>query len=377
MNNNYFYKNLNAFKHLKDITEQKHYEVLPENWFAIVTDVENSTIAIENGKYKDVNMVGALTIISILNIDADIEIPFVFGGDGAFLLVPPSFVDDSKQALLAIQKIAKDAYSLHLRVGIIPVNDIYIDKKIIYITKFQVSKDYFQAIIKGGGLEYCDILLKQDDSYKIQDKIDKTFKVDIKGLECRWEPVSSPKDQVISLLIKANDEIYYKDILQKLDEILGNREERHPIVKNNIKLSYKEKNLNIEVSIFSQNFFIKKILLYKLRFINLIGDFLMKYKIQKWKEYKDRIIATSDTEKFDDMLRMVVSSNYKEVEILEQYLEKEYKNGKLFYGLHKTNSSLMTCLIFTRHGKHIHFVDTQNGGYAMAAKMLKKQLREK
>ncbi len=374
MNTNNFYSQLKEFDDLKDISKNDQYKALPDDWYVIVSDVKGSTKAIENGQYKDVNMIGALTIISILNIDRKIDIPFIFGGDGAFLLIPPSLFDRSRQALLAIQKISMDAYDLHLRIGIVPIKDIYGDQKEILITKFKVSKDYSQAIIKGGGLEYCDFLLKNSDKYEIKDKIDDNFEVDIEGLECRWEAIPSPKDETLSILIKANDDTSYENILENLEDILGDTYTRHPIVKDNLSLSYDDKSLNTEASIYAQNAFIKMLILFKIKMINSIGDFLMKFKINEWANYKDRIVSTTDTEKFDDMLRMIVTTNYTQTKELEEYLEKEYKDQNLFYGIHKADSSLMTCLIFERHGKHIHFVDASNGGYAMAAKMLKKQL---
>ena len=101
----------------------------------------------------------------------------------------------------------------------------------------------------------------------------------------------------------------------------------------------------------------------------------MKYSIGNWGEYKNIILRTTDTEKFDDMLRMVISTNTNQSLELEKYLEKEYQSKNLVYGIHKSNSALMTCLIFQRHGKHIHFVDSSNGGYALAAKELKNRIK--
>ena len=107
---------------------------------------------------------------------------------------------------------------------------------------------------------------------------------------------------------------------------------------------------------------------------NFLGLILMKFSIGNWGTYKNRIIRTSDTEKFDDMLRMVISIDKKESQELEDFLELEYKNKNIVYGIHKSDSALMTCLIFQRHGKHIHFVDSSKGGYALAAKELKNRL---
>lgn len=373
MNTTNFYANLKEIENFKDISKDSLYQKMSKDWYIVATDVAGSTKAIEEGKYKEVNMVGALTIISILNIDKKIELPFIFGGDGAFVLIPPSLLESSKQALLAIQKISLDAYSLNLRIGIIPIEDIYKYQKEILITKLKISKDYSQAMIKGGGLEFSDTLLKGSDKYKITDKIDENFKVDIEGLECRWEAIKSPKDETLSILIKAKDESYYENILEQLDIILGNRQKRHPITKDNTKLSFNDKILAKEASLSTQNNILKKLLIYKLKLLNYLGKFLMDFSIGEWGGYKDRILSTTDTEKFDDMLRMVVSTDYEQTNELKEYLQKEYKNKNILYGIHKADSSLMTCLIFERHGRHIHFVDASNGGYAIAAKDLKKR----
>ena len=366
MDTTHFYKNLQAIDDFKDIAKHSSYTSIPKDWYIVASDIKDSTNAIKNGKYKDVNMVGALTIISILNINKQIDLPFVFGGDGSFLLIPPSLLNDTKQALLATKKLAKLSYSLDLRIAIISVKEIYKYHKEILITKFKISHNYSQAMIKGGGLELCDTLLKSSEKYHIKEKIDPKFHVDISGLECRWEDIPSPKDDTISLLIRANEESYYETILNDLENILGTKQNRNPISQNNTILSFKNKVLNKEASLSTQNKFLKSLLMFKFKCSNLVGKFLMDYNIGKWAQYKNRVVSTTDTEKFDDILRMVVSTTSEETKALETYLEKEYKAKRLSYGIHKSDASLMTCLIFERHGKHIHFVDSSNGGYATA-----------
>lgn len=370
-----FYLNLKQIDDLYSLSNNEFYESAPKDWFVVVSDVIGSTKAIEAGKYKEVNMVGALSIISILNIKKSLDIPFVFGGDGSFLLIPKSIYNQTAQALLAVKKIAKESYSLNLRVGIISIEEIIKRHKQILITKYKVSKDYTQALIKGGGLELCDELLKSSDEYLIKEKVDDTFKLDISGLECRWKAIKTPKEENLSIIIKAFDESHYEKILRDLDEILGNNTLRHPIIDENLKLSFKSKELNVEASIYSKSYIIKHLISLKFKLINALGAYLIKNKVSLWGNYKDKIIKTADTEKFDDMLRMVVATSFEQTKKLETYLEDESKNKNLEYGLHKSDSSLMTCLIFQRHGKHIHFVDGSNGGYASAAKNLKNSLK--
>ena len=370
--NSGFYSNLPLIEDLKEITNNSMFYKVPEDWFLIVSDIKESTKNIEKGRYKDINIIGALTIISILNINKEIEIPFIFGGDGAFLLIPKMLLKEATQALICVKELSKENYDLDLRVGVIALSEIYKESKVLYIAKYLVSKDYHQAVIKGGALEFADNLLKSSDKYWIKDKKDENFILDTSGLECRWEAIKSHKNETLSILIKAIDESYYEELFENLEKILGKN--RHPIFENNLILSFDNKNLDSEASLYSKSKLKKFFIKFKLKFINFIGLFLMAFKIGEWGNYKKRILSTSDSEKFDDMLRMVVSSSYSQTKALEEYLEKEYKNKKLIYGIHKSKETLMTCLIFQRHGKHVHFIDGANGGYASASKAFKKRV---
>jgi hypothetical protein len=51
-------------------------------------------------------MVGAASITAVLNICGDIEVPFVFGGDGGTVVVPGSLRDAACDALIGLQAIS-------------------------------------------------------------------------------------------------------------------------------------------------------------------------------------------------------------------------------------------------------------------------------
>jgi hypothetical protein len=65
MNSN-FYKDLKSINDYSKIMINNNYKKIPSDWFVLVSDIKNSTTAIENGKYKDVNFIAALCIIGIL-----------------------------------------------------------------------------------------------------------------------------------------------------------------------------------------------------------------------------------------------------------------------------------------------------------------------
>lgn len=76
------------------------------------------------------------------------------------------------------------------------------------------------------------------------------------------------------------------------------------------------------------------------------------------------------------MLRMVIDINHKQSAAIEKLLKEKYEAGLVFYGLHRSDNSLMTCFVDdVSEGQHIHFVDGSSGGYALAAKQLKAQIK--
>ncbi|WP_419764683.1 MAG: DUF3095 domain-containing protein [Arcobacter sp.] len=383
MNTTLFYKELTEIKDFSQIMNDDNYSKIPEDWYVLVSDIKGSTKAIEEGMYKKVNFVAALAIIGVLNIDKNSDFPYIFGGDGASLIVPPHLLDKSKIVLLETAKKAKDVFELNLRVGVVSVKEIEKRGSFIEITKFRATKDYTQAIVRGNGLELAEHLLKEEYStFKIDENFTYNYLPDFDGLECRWEDIKSPKEETIALLIKSTNleksNIIYQNVLNKIHEIAGSQSQRNPIKEiNQLNISFNPKVLNTEASISSLNIFSKFFTILRLMIENLLGSFLMKFSIGQWGDYKNRIMRTTDTEKFDDMLRMVISTDKIQTKELEDYLEKEYQEDYLVYGIHKSDSALMTCLIFERHGKHIHFVDSSNGGYALAAKALKARLKSK
>lgn len=381
MSSNNFYRNLKEITDFSTIMEDSNYSLIPNDWYVLVSDIKDSTKSIEQGMYKQVNFIAALTIIGILNINKDEDFPYIFGGDGASLIIPPTLLDKSKKVLLEASKKAKEAFDLDLRVAAISVKEIQEKGSFIELTKFKIAQGNTQAIVRGNGLELAEELLKNEyDKYKIDKDYTCDYIANFDGIECRWEDIKTPKDETISILIKSinpeNDNEIYTNCIKKIEEIAGIHSDRNPIKsQNQLNLSFNPKVLYAEASIFSQNIISKFFTILRLIFENFLGLILMKYSIGKWGEYKNIILKTTDTEKFDDMIRMVISTDKNQSLELEKYLEKEYQNRNLVYGIHKSDSALMTCLIFQRHGKHIHFVDSSKGGYALAAKELKKRLK--
>lgn len=77
-----FYSDLPIFRDFRGVADGNNYHDVPDDWLVVVSDIKGSTKAIESGRYKEVNILGASSIIAVLNYVQNVEIPFVFGETG-------------------------------------------------------------------------------------------------------------------------------------------------------------------------------------------------------------------------------------------------------------------------------------------------------
>ncbi|PZV17477.1 MAG: DUF3095 domain-containing protein [Pseudanabaena sp.] len=388
MTTEYFYANLPVLENFADITHSENFHPVPNDWAVIITDIVDSTKAIELGRYKDINLLGACSIIVILNIVGDLEIPFVFGGDGATILIPPQFISEAEQSLLAVQKLAADEFNLTLRTGIVPIATITSNYE-IEIAKLRISENYDQAILRGGGISYATNLIKDRTTTDLYSPKPQNLKAvaDFSGLECRWQDIPTRHEEILSLIvfvttpIQSQVDSLYREVINHIDRIYGKGTECHPVVSANLQLAFGEKTLSTEARIYtaSRNWLKRNLYLWKLRLINLLGDVLMILNIKtgefNWGDYKQIVSESTDFKKFDDALRMVISGTTQQRQKIIDYLEKEFQEGHLVYGFHVSDRALMTCLVFERDGRQVHFVDGADGGYALAARKLKNRMK--
>ena len=383
-----FYADLPVLENFADITYSDNFHIIPHDWTVIITDIIESTQAIALGRYKDINLLGACSIIVLLNIVGDLEIPFVFGGDGACILIPKKFVTEATEALIAVQKLAQEEFDLVLRVGIVPIAAIASNYE-IQLAKLRISENYNQAIFRGGGISYATRLVKDQattDLYSPKSDSNKAI-ADFSGLECRWQDIPTRHEEILSLIIfviapsQSQIDKLYREVISQIDRIYGKGVECHPVISENLQLAFQNKNLSPEMRVFinSKSWLKRTLYLWKLRLINFLGLVFMKLNIKvgtfNWGDYKQIVTESTDFKKFDDALKMVISGTTKQRQKLTDYLEIKFQEGRLVYGFHISDRALMTCLVFERDGRQVHFIDGADGGYALAAKEMKERMK--
>ncbi len=375
-----FYTELNHLYEFKDITDQSVYTPLPDDWFVIVTDVQGSKKAISEGRYKEVNTCGAASITAVINALSPLEVPYVFGGDGASICIPGDYVDQLKGVLLSARNMAKVAFNLDLRAGLVPVSEIRKEGADVLVARLKVSEFYTQAIFTGGGLAIADQIIKSKhgDKYRLQSDTQE-ISADFTGLECRWKEVKQDNKHVISLLVQATSNDTYSAMDRyraTIDYIESTVKEEHPITTPSLKFSFSPTWLRNEYNVrtYPKKILSKVVYYFRLLFRNTLGVLLMKFDIKiggfNWKTYKSQLVLHTDYRKFDDMLRVVISASEEEKSDLIAYLNKQEHDGHIVYGAHISDGAIITCMVKKYDGFHYHFVDGSNGGYSVAAKEL-------
>tara|TARA_R110002033_G_scaffold1117_11_gene10480 strand:- start:5988 stop:7151 length:1164 start_codon:yes stop_codon:yes gene_type:complete len=374
-----FYKKLKLSKEsLVDLLDnEEDFKNVPESWYVIVVDIQNSTNAVKEGNHHQVNLTATGAIISVLNtirkFQGNIEIPYFFGGDGATFIVPFSLLDKIVQVLDNYRIHIKRKTNLVLRVGQINVKELVEKNVQLKIAKHQLTEKLSIPIVLGNGLKVAEHIIKSSFKEKSTTSFDESL-LNLEGMECRWDEISPDKSQakVVCLLLDATVEAtqsdIYKKVLSQMEKDFGSFENRQPIKNTKLRLDANPKKVleEMKISLVSNNwmYFLKSWL--KTNFgkiyLNLTSS---------GKQYLKQIGQLSHTFMLDGMINTVFTAEQSKIDNFIAFLDNLEADNKLIYGIHVTHASVMSCYVLDRRTTHSHFVDGTEGGYTSAAKMFK------
>ena len=375
-----FFADLPERERFADLADPSVYAPVPDDWTVVLTDVRGSTAAVRAGRYRDVNYVGAASIAAVLNAVGRLDVPFVFGGDGATLVLPPEPLDAALRALVTLQGHARDRLGLELRIGQVPVADIYAAGLRLDVARLHVSDNYAQALFAGRGMGWAERRVKDPETAPLTAVTAAPTESDdpYAGLECRWQDIPSPHGETVSLLVEVVEEPpgpAYRDVLAALERIYGDAS--HPVALDGLRLSGTPGRFAPEVRLRAEGSRLAHAA--RLWFLTTVGKWLVWRRQATsetdWAEYPSLLRDATDYRKFDGVLRMVLAGTAEQRARLESFLDAEFVRGRLAYGLHVSDRAVMTCLVYERMGRQVHFVDGAEGGYTAAAVGFKSRLK--
>jgi len=397
------YASIPTFDNFLDLCNDTHYVRLPSDWYVLIADICGSTACIESGRYRDVNTVGAMCIAVVRNalttttttqpstntatMSKNDEFPYCFGGDGASLVVRADQKEAAVTALLALKRLVKENYKLHLRVGSVPVAYLEAQGASVQVARYEIVKGMSIAMFRGGGLALADATVKQGGELQ-ETEVSERLTPNLDGLSCRWQKIPNENGCVLALLVMSNPDIdgdhegrqIYQSILHRLEEILKPNTIQNANPVNLVLATYKtapemiRDEIRMHASCWSRAWIDRLLEILLCHVLFYWG--ILQHAVIDAPAYRQGMRTHADHRKFDDMLRMVLDCSNDQADQIDEYLKGLHDKGRQsFYGTQRSKHTLMTCLLEdTSEGKHIHFVDGDSGGYALAAKQLKLQL---
>lgn len=373
-----FFERVPAFRDFGAVLDAP-YVPSPADAYVFVTDVRGSTRAIEDGRYKDVNVLGVAGILAARNAIGG-PFAYVFGGDGASMLVEHEHAAKVRDALARLRHHARVRFGLELRVGAVPIADVLAEGASLEVARFEVSPHVSFAMFRGGGLVAAERLVKDEGratGYDVPESpVDAAGEVD--GLECRWNPIASRRGVMVALLVSSlrGPEVYRV----VLDEVARLVEGAPPFEPGQLSLADDARAFEAESLLRGgvAGSFAHRAYRLRASALTALGRFLLRTGVSlagfDGATYRDAVANQSDARKFDDCLRMVLDLTPAGARELEAFLAARHREGLLAYGTHAASAALMTCIVKSHADEHVHFVDGADGGYAYAAKQLKQQL---
>ncbi len=358
--------------------QNNRFHDVPRDWHIVITDILNSSESVSNGDHQSINLIATGSIVAVLNIahSYDLEIPFFFGGDGATFLIPSSMMDDIGAALQVYQANVKEEFNLFLRVGSLPVSEVYKASVKLEIAKAKISSLHIIPVVIGEGLMYAEQIIKSSENAEMIGATNPAI-LNMTGLQCKWDKVPPPDnhDEVVSLLVlacvEADQGTAYSKVMQLLDYVYGDIITRRSISIHKLKLVASLDRIRKELQVtMNKNIFYSTI-------VNWTQIIFGKLFLKTWKgrSYLKKLVDLTDNIVLDGKINTVISGTKAQRKELQEGLIKLEDDGEIIFGFYVSDSTIMSCYVEDMNEKHIHFVDGAGGGYTEASKFLKKKLK--
>ncbi len=384
-----FFDSLPALRHARDTFDAAHFSAAPDDWALAVTDIVDSTGAIAAGRHKTVNFVAAMAIAAAKNLCAPQSIPFLFGGDGAVLMVPPQHLDATRQALARVRGTAAREQGLTLRVGLAPVGDLRRFGCDVRVARFEPTPGNSFGVFNGGGVGVLEDAVRGrawpqlGALAAVSESLDDGAAADLTGLSCRWAPLQSMRGKMLTLIVQgaADPGAVYAQVLRLAGQADpgGNGDTWRPVQPGNLRALWPPRNFMLEARARCAGGFLPW---WAVRV--LAETLLAKVVIARGKpvggfdpqHYAAEIASNTDFCRHDQTLCFVIDCALEQIDAIAAYVADCAAAQGFRFGMDVADTALMTCLVTSAtDGQHVHFVDGGNGGYTNASKKLKAAAR--
>ncbi len=374
-----FFSALPLLEKAGDTFDTTRYRPAPDDWVLVVTDIVDSTIAIANGRHKTVNFVAAMAIAALKNLCAPTPLPFLFGGDGSVVMVPPRHAQAARLALARVRGFAQREFGMVLRAGMCPVSCLRQFGSEVLVGRFEPTPGNSFGVFQGGGVGMLETAVRgRGDAalvtqVAIPAELDDGAPVDLAGLSCRWNPLRSGRGRMLTLIIHgaADPGAVHAHVMR----LAGQGGDAQPVRLDTLSMRWPPKGFMLEARVARGAGPLWRSVV-KVLVDTLIARLFFVFRRPMGgfdpDKYLDEVTTNTDFCKHDETVSFVIDCPVDCVAQIKAYLDQLMAAGALRYGMNVSETALMTCIVTSpTESLHVHFVDGGDGGYTSAAKTMK------
>jgi hypothetical protein len=375
-----FFAGLPLLATSRDAFDLGQYRKAPDDWEMAVTDIVDSTGAIAKGRHKTVNFVAAMGIAALRNLCAPTRIPFLFGGDGAVVMVPPEYATKARTELARVRGMAARDFELAMRVGLVPVKELRHLGRDVLVGRYEPTPGNSFGVFLGGGVGLLEDSIRGRGSNELAAladvpvALDDGASVDLEGLSCRWDTLHSARGAMLTLILQGGA-ADLGDVHARVAALAGPDAQTRPVRQETLKLRWPPADFMLEVRARRRG---GSLMLWACRVLiqTLVARLLFARRKPTGnfdpQRYRAEMITNTDFCKYDETVCLVIDCSHAAIEAIKTYLEEAAASRAIRYGIHVSPTALMTCLVTSAaNSLHVHFVDGGSGGYTSASSSLK------
>jgi hypothetical protein len=363
-----------------DTFDPSRYRQAPDEWEVAVTDIVDSTDAIAKGRHKTVNFVAAMGIAALRNLCAPTRLPFLFGGDGAVVMVPPEYAERARVELARVRGTAAREFQMTLRAGLVPVRELRRFGKDVFVGRFEPTPGNSFGVFLGGGVGLLEASIRGRGNAdlaaraEVPDALDDGAPVDLEGLSCRWDTLHSTRGAMVTLILQGAADL--TEVYANVMSLAGPESQTRPVRQDTLRARWPPGGFLLEARARRRG---GSLLAWGARV--LLETLLARLVLSRAKpignfdpqRYRNEVITNTDFCKHDETVCFVIDCPPLAVEAIRKYMDDASLAQGFRYGIHVSETALMTCLVTSATDSlHVHFVDGGAGGYTSASQSLKR-----
>ncbi len=382
-----FYESLPIREQISDLFDLRSHSSLPDDWHIFIVDVQELDSVVAQGRYRDVHTVTAAAAVAALNAAQRKQLPFFLCAGGLRIAVPRDYVWEISRALVGLKHLVARRFGLSFVVGYVAMSVVREFRHELGVSRLRVSRGVVQACFLGSGILHAEHLLRiRHPAVTFPADSRERVKVDLNGLECRWRPLRSGKEESVCLVVqpRSSDPQLIMQVLNQvrssIDQIYGKSSDRNPIKRDELILSLERRVLMREATLRAKGhgrISFEAHLLF-LRATVALGRLLMRVGVTAggvcWAEYKDMLIKNADVYRLVHGIRCVLAGSQAQRADLTRCLESLRRKGEIYFGMHTSHTLHITCMVASYADEHLHALDGADGGFFFAEKSLQEQV---